>query len=111
MQLESGFEKIRIARRGPNQEKVNRFLRWVEDQGFIVWDLYGDTRYEIDGISKKTQQEIQYWLESLGRTFKKPRQAPRAILCKGQECFNESDSGSLYCASCSRRNNRSRQRK
>ncbi len=36
MHLESGFEKIRIAKKGPNQAHVNRFLRWVENQGFIV---------------------------------------------------------------------------
>ncbi len=75
MKLEDGFEKIRIAKRGVNQDKVNRFLRWVESEGFIVWKLHGDTRYEIDGVSKETQQEIQRYLESLGRTFRMTRRA------------------------------------
>lgn len=72
MKLEGGYEKIRIGRSGANQDKVNRFLSWVKAQGYIVWDIASDNRYEIDGISKKSQQEIQRYLESLGRTFKKP---------------------------------------
>ena len=75
MQLEGGFKKIRIAKHGVNQERVNRFLQWVQNQGFIVWDLENDTRYEIDGVSEKSQIEIMHYLESLGRTFRMTRRA------------------------------------
>ena len=102
MRLEDGYEKIRIARTGPNQDQVNRFLHWVEGQGFIVWNLDIDSRYEIDGISKNTQQEIMRWLESLGRTFKKPQGRPRssAMSCATLECNSEREPGSIYCPAC-----------
>jgi hypothetical protein len=101
MKLESGFKKIRIAKHGVNQERVNRFLQWVQNEGFIVWDLEGDTRYEIDGIDEASQERVQRYLESLGRTFKQPGQKPRLlIICKRPQCSNESEYGSIYCTSC-----------